>query len=802
MGKIAKHAWAFLILLTLVSGKARLQDIQSGMHHVLYVNSYALGYFWTDSLFSGIQKSFTSRPDIRMYVEFLDAKRFGQTHFDQLYRIYREKYKDIHFDVVITTDNDALDFIMMYGDSLAPGVPRIFGGINNPGDYSFKGREFYGILETVDLKEDIDLIIRVIPDCKKVYFITDNSTTGLSNLSIIKQMEPLYASHLKFEYIHNYSLDSLMQAVSLIEKGNAIALINYYQNDQGDPVNIEATYFEIVQKSTVPIITDNELMLGKGLAGGMFNKVASYGHEIAQLALKFINNKNYRPSEQLVRSKRTSYFDHQVLNRFNISKKLLPEDSVIINKPHSVLKYLKYIFLLCALIGLLLLINMLLFRNVSRRKKAEELVRLKLDEIREKNEKLVSAHIRVNEMNAELEEINEHLSKTNDELIQARKKSEESDRLKSAFLANMSHEIRTPLNAILGFSSLLSDASMTSEDREEYFRIIASNSDLLLHIIDDILDLSKIESGQLKIFTESFSVNDLLVELVNSFRPGNGDDPVDVCLSIPENNSQIMLNSDPMRFKQIFSNLLSNAVKFTHKGIIQIGYHDDLKDEITFFVKDQGIGIEKKDLDNIFNRFWKANEQGERFYAGTGLGLSITRKLSEALGGRIWVESTPGIGSTFYVAFPASFVNKSRLKASHISPADSGNQNWNGFTIAIAEDETYNLYLLTRILKKLQVEIISFKNGKEIVKFFQDSSHQKVDLILMDIKMPGMDGYAATKIIRKLEPRIPIIAQTAYAMVEDVNKIKSLSFDDYISKPIRPGTLIEKVKKFLYPERV
>jgi CheY-like chemotaxis protein/nitrogen-specific signal transduction histidine kinase len=405
-------------------------------------------------------------------------------------------------------------------------------------------------------------------------------------------------------------------------------------------------------------------------------------------------------------------------------------------------------------------------------------------------------------MNAELEEINEHLSETNEELIKAKEKSEESDRLKSAFLANMSHEIRTPLNAIIGFSSLLSDASMTMEDREEYYRIVTSNSDLLLHIIDDILDLSKIEAGQLQIFIEFFSANDLLVELVNSFKPSKDDDLVKMSLSLPDDKNHIMLKSDPIRFKQILSNLLSNAVKFTKKGIIQIGYHFDIKDEITFFVKDSGIGVEKKDLDNIFSRFWKANEQGKKFYAGTGLGLSISRRLSEALGGRIWVESTPGIGSTFYIAFPTSYVKKSNSKASHKSPADSGNQNWNGFTIAIAEDETYNLYLLTRILRKLNVEIISFKNGKEIVEFFQNSAHQKVDLILMDIKMPGMDGYAATNHIRKIEPRIPIIAQTAYAMVEDVNKIKSSSFDDYISKPIRPSLLIEKVKKIFYPERV
>lgn len=802
MGKIVNLAFAFLVFLMFPCVKVKPQHVQSETHKILYIDSYTVGYYRTDSVFLGIQEIFSKRSDIQLYTEFLDAKRFGQLHFDQLFKFYANKYREISFDAVITTDQDALDFIMKYGDSLAPGVPRIFGSISNPDNYSFKDGKFYGIHDLVDLKEEIDLIIKVIPSCKKIYFITDNSTTGLSNLNVIRQIEPLYASHLKFEYIHNYAPDSLMQAVSVCEEGSVIALINYYQDVQGNPINVEATNLEIARRAAVPIIADNESLLGNGLAGGIINKGALHGREIAELTLKFIDNKNYSPTRQIITPQGISYFDFHVMKRFNISKKLLPEGSVIINKPQFFFKYLKYIFLLLALIGLLLLIILLLFRNISRRKKAEELVRQKLEEIRGKNQELEFAHMQVNEMNAELEEINEHLLKTNEELIRAREKSVESDKLKSAFLANMSHEIRTPLNAVIGFSSLLSDASMTSEDREEYFRIITSSSDLLLHIIDDILDLSKIEAGQLKIFMESFSVNDLLVELANSFKPGKVDDQIDISLSIPEEKNTIMLNSDPMRFKQICSNLLSNAVKFTKKGIIQIGYHFDTHDDITFFVKDPGIGIEKKDLENIFSRFWKANEQGERFYAGTGLGLSITKRLTEALGGSIWVESTPGIGSTFYFAFPISFVKKTNTKAIHKNPADSGTHNWNGITIAIAEDETYNLYLLTRILKKLKVEIISFKNGKEIVGFFQDSSHQKVDLILMDIKMPGMDGYTATRHIRKIEPNIPIIAQTAYAMVEDVNKIKSSPFDDYISKPIRPGILIEKVGKLLYPEHV
>jgi len=182
------------------------------------------------------------------------------------------------------------------------------------------------------------------------------------------------------------------------------------------------------------------------------------------------------------------------------------------------------------------------------------------------------------------------------------------------------------------------------------------------------------------------------------------------------------------------------------------------------------------------------------------LGLSISKRLCESLGAKIWVESAQDAGSTFYVAFKDSCLKKGDAKPHKTKKADSNHPNWEGFTIAIAEDESNNLYLLTRILKRLHADIIGFSNGNEIVAFFSNNNHKKVDLILMDIKMPGMDGITASRLIREIHPDIPVIAQTAYAMVEDVNKIKSNGFDDYIAKPILPSLLIEKVNRLLYPE--
>jgi signal transduction histidine kinase/CheY-like chemotaxis protein len=802
MGRLLKIIAALTILFCLTV-RAQSQEHNPIIHNVLYINSYAMTYTWADSVVAGIQHVFSPREDIQLYIEFLDAKRFKKLKFQDIYRFYKNKYRTIHFDVAIASDNDALDFLIQYGDSLIPDVPVVFCGINNPEHYKFDSSNFYGILDGIDLKSEIDLITKVMPDVKKLYFISDSiTTTSLLNLKYIKRIEPEYADRIKFAYICNYSLDSLMQVVGKFEKGSAIALINYTQDKMGNAVNPEAIYLEVTHKSPVPIFMESETLLGKGIAGGIIIKGYTHGRDAANMALKFIENPDYTPLLRITRPENRYYFDYKILRKFGISEALIPAGSVVINKPHAVLvRYLKYISSLLAVIGFLLLIVFILFFNIKRRKKAEEMITQKLAEIQDKNMLLNDAHQQVNDMNTELEEINEHLSKTNEALRIAKEKSEESDKLKSAFLANMSHEIRTPLNAIVGFSSLLNDSLITEADRERYFRYINSSSDMLLRIIDDILDLSKIEAGQLKIYIEPFSVGELLNDLVESFRQSNIDSQVKIRISVLANRDHLMLKSDPVRFRQIISNLLSNALKFTKEGVIEVGYNVDADKTITFYVKDSGIGIEKNDLKNLFNRFWKAEMHGEKFYSGAGLGLAISKRLCEALGGRIWAESEPGIGTTFFVAFHDFYLIKEENIVPQAPLVDLKSYNWEGFTIAVAEDEKDNLYLLTRILKKLNVEVIGFSNGIEIVDFFRKKTNKKVDLILMDIKMPEMDGIMATSLIREINPNIPIIAQTAYAMVEDIEKIKASSFDDYISKPIMPGLLIEKIKKFLFPAR-
>ena len=785
------------VLLTPANAQKELAD-----HNVLFLNSYSMSYTWADSVGVGVRSAFSSRNDLAVYVEFLDAKRFGQSTFSETYKLLGKKYRNLAFDVILIVDNDALDFMMKYGDSLFPGVPVVFCGINNPGDYDLKNRNYYGILEGIDLKEEIDMIADLLPDVNKLYFLSDSTnTTSLINLKYIQKIEPLYKGRFEFEYICRYTIDSLVKKVRTFEPGSAIALVNYAQDHQGRPLNSEAVNLMVTRNSPVPVFMESETLLGQGIAGGIILKGRMHGLDAARLALKFIDNHDYKPELQISQPVNRTYFDHRVLKKFNIHKNQLPNDAVVINKPQMVIfKYINYILPFLAVIGLLLIIVFILLINVRKRKRAESLVKQKLLEIQEKNFMLEEAHLRVKEMNVELEEINEHLSFTNEELRRAKVKSEESDRLKSAFLANMSHEIRTPLNAIVGFSSLMGDQEITAKDRETYFRIINSNSNQLLHIIDDILDLSRIEAGQMKIYEEVFNVSEVLEELTDTFRKSRNNP--DVKLTLVDSQPGILLRTDPARFKQVMTNLISNALKFTRRGEISIGVQMTSPDGIWFYVKDTGVGISEKNLTQIFNRFWKSDEEVGDYHSGAGLGLAICRSLCDALGSKIWAESQPGVGSVFYVSFPAASILQAEKTEKETVQGFSAPCGWKHVTIAIAEDELSNQYLLSAILKDFNANVICFRNGKEIVEYISDHPDEKIHLILMDLKMPEMDGFMANKLIREMNRDIPVIAQTAYAMVEDIEKIKAASFTDYIVKPIKQEQLIEKIKKLLLNQKV
>ncbi|NJK97166.1 MAG: hypothetical protein HC905_21665, partial [Bacteroidales bacterium] len=314
--------------------------------------------------------------------------------------------------------------------------------------------------------------------------------------------------------------------------------------------------------------------------------------------------------------------------------------------------------------------------NVRRRTKAEKKVKEQIAVINERNQSLMESHKQQSELNSELEEANAQLMSMNISLEDAKKKAEESERLKSSFLANLSHEIRTPLNAILGFSSLLVNSNLKEETKENYNKIITSNSESLLVLIDDILDFSKIEAGQVQIHTEEILINDIIGELVSFYNQKSEKPNLQIRVSDFLRKNKVLLQTDKTRFKQIVSNLLSNAFKFTENGFIEIGTKIKNSQELIFYVEDTGLGIDKKFHTAIFERFRKIEDVNTRYYGGSGLGLAICKKLISLLGGEIWVEGDSGKGSTFFFTHPGYIITGSEFSQQQITGKPTIKYNW------------------------------------------------------------------------------------------------------------------------------
>jgi len=382
------------------------------------------------------------------------------------------------------------------------------------------------------------------------------------------------------------------------------------------------------------------------------------------------------------------------------------------------------------------------------------------------------------------------------ELNRAKEKAEESDKLKTAFLANMSHEIRTPMNAIVGFSELLNDSDMDSQTRKGFIDLINQNSKLLLRLIEDIIDIAKIESDQLRVVKSTCRINQIVDDLGNYYvnylaKKNIRNIEFKVVKESTQNDFSII--SDPYRFKQIMHNLISNAIKFTKKGCIEIGYKKFDNNKVLFYVKDSGIGLPPNKAEVVFERFRQADETSTKEYGGTGLGLTISKKLVELLGGSIWVESVIGEGSVFYFTLPYIPAKRNTM----VRKSDKKHKvfDWSDKKILVVEDEDSNFELVSATFFQTKAEVLRANNGQEAVDICRQRGD--IDVVLMDMRMPVMNGYEATMIIKSFKKDLPIISLTAYAMAEDRQKSLIAGCDDYISKPIIPGKFIETLSKYL-----
>ncbi len=436
-------------------------------------------------------------------------------------------------------------------------------------------------------------------------------------------------------------------------------------------------------------------------------------------------------------------------------------------------------------------------------------------EIKEQqNQELASSEEEIRASNEELVSTTDALKESNDELIIAKEKAEESNRLKTEFLNNMSHEVRTPLNGILGFSNFLNDPNLTDATRKHYINIIQNSGNQLLHIIDDIMEISKLGTKQVKTIEEEICLNDLLLEQFSIFDITAKEQKIPLYLKKHLSDKESTIYTDKSNLNKILSNLLDNALKFTNDGFIEFGYRlmvrqahqptDNEPVELEIYVKDTGIGIKSENQKTIFERFSQEEKELSRNVGGLGLGLSIAKENAELLGGKITLQSEKenlpagkAGGSTFTVTIPYKPVN------SNTEARNSNNDNveitkkQDKYTILIVEDEEVNCLYINTLLEyfELNLKTLNAKHGQEAVEMCKENS--EIDFVFMDLKMPVMNGFEATKLIKEFRPDLPIVAQTAYSTREEEEQAFSAGCNDFISKPISEETLNKIISKYL-----
>jgi len=398
---------------------------------------------------------------------------------------------------------------------------------------------------------------------------------------------------------------------------------------------------------------------------------------------------------------------------------------------------------------------------------------------------------------------NERISLLNEQLQIAKAKAEESDRLKSAFLANMSHEIRTPMNGIMGFAELLKDPFLTGEQQHEYIKIIEKSGVRMLNIINDIIDISKIEAGLMNVTLTTICINEQMEYIFAFFKPEVDVKGLHLSFKNPLPTSKSMIITDQEKFYAILINLVKNAIKYTESGSIEFGYtvnQPNYPTELIFYVTDTGIGIQSDRQAVIFERFIQADVENKRAIQGAGLGLAITKAYVEMLGGIIWLESDPdshreGKGSTFYFTLPYN-VETQPVKGEReiMSKSKDKAEKKKSLKVLIVEDDETSEILMTLMIRNFSREVLTAKTGAEAVE--KCKQNPDIDLILMDIRLPVMDGYEATRLIRQFNEKVVIIAQTAYGLVGDKELSIAVGCNAHLSKPIDKEELDQVIQHY------
>jgi PAS domain S-box-containing protein len=873
-------------------------------HHVLVLNSYHLGYKWSDDLLDGIRSEMGKNKKIMLYTEFLDTKRiFDDKTFNRFSRYLKDKYKRKKFDLIITSDDNAFVFIKKYRTQLFSNIPVVFCGVNYYKKSDTIGfRNVTGVNEKTDIYENVQLILKLHPNTNLIVFICDNTATGKKIQKHIQSLQPsIEHHHVKTNLCYDISMKNLIDKIKWLPKESIIFFTTFSKDNTGTYFEYDQSISLIARNALVPIYGAWDIYLGHGIIGGKLVSGYDQGETAANLGLRILAGEPADSIPVITKSPNRFMFDMDQLQRFGIQVSQLPESSKIIY-PTIRFNYIIIISILC--IGFLsFVIIFLLFNNVKR-KIAEKKLKVTLDHLEQRvidrteevslaNKKLrkqqeflrnvidtdpnfifvknredqfvlanqAMADLcgtsvenlvgkKVSEFNPNKEEVNQYFidneavmtslqpkfipeqqfttssgkvhyiqiikkplisddgiadkvlcvatditdrKKVEKEVETSRSIAESSNRAKSEFLANMSHELRTPLHGILGYTQILQRNEALMAEIGIAVNIIHRSGEHLLMMINDILDLSKIEAHKQELREAEIYIPGFLETIVEIIRVRASQQQIGFVIHIDENIPTGIVG-DETRLRQILLNLLGNAVKFTQKGEVRFTVNQSGPGLLHFKIEDTGIGIPEDKMDEIFLPFHQVVNniiQTE----GTGLGLAICNKLLKIMNSELNVSSTLGKGSCFEFYLP---VKEIALSSDIIAPKNQKIVGYDGrnIKILVCDDQKTNRDVLSQLLIDIGFDVVEAVDGRDGLE--KALAHHP-DIILMDLMMPEMDGYIATRALRNM-PEIKdtaVIAISAGVFNQTRQDCLDAGCDDFIPKPVITDELLEKISKHL-----